>query len=292
MAIAPVFEALKPQKVLMTASGGCIALSLKDMFPHADFTLYDMNPAQIEHVKNKIQYLLHYSPESFSVDRERIGGINDRGNFERLFRVFRQFLGEFVIGYDELLDAFLAGSFDKTVFSERYWDAAFQIFNDTMLNSMFGVEATQHADPQSYIAYFKGVIEKGLSEDNIQKNYFLHHIFLGHYLIGATPPYLKKWTAKPSFSYINTHLGGIEHFGGYDLIDFSNIFDWCDNDYIDSIANRCNSEMSAGSAIVFRQLNNTADLRAKFGKCYDFSAFNQVKTMDMFYNKYSIGIKK
>ena len=48
-----VIKNIKPEKMLMIGSGGCIALSLKVIFPKLDLSIVDINSHQISHI-NKI----------------------------------------------------------------------------------------------------------------------------------------------------------------------------------------------------------------------------------------------
>lgn len=298
--LASIIKKRSPKKILLTASGGCLALSLKAKFPEISFTLYDVNEFQINHVKKKVQCLKSSDRNAlFNIETINPHGLNDCGNFEGLFRGLRQFIYEFILDYNGFTDLFCNPETKVDVrtvlFSNRYWEVAFEMFfNDRLLNTMFGPEATQNAQPGSYIYYFKNLFEKGLTKPGFQTNYFLHHIFLGHYLKKSLPTYLKTDVPDLNFKFIHSSVDCLEKFNQYELIDFSNIFDWCSEKSVKPIINRCNEEMAVGSIVVFRQLNNFLNLQSFFGSYFDFSESSalELNTRDLFYNKYNIGVKR
>ena len=72
--------------VLLIASGGCTALTLQALFPDLHITLVDFNPAQLEHVQEKMS-TLHSVDAAARCRRFNIGtsdpsGLNQSGNFE------------------------------------------------------------------------------------------------------------------------------------------------------------------------------------------------------------------
>ena len=94
------------KEVLLIASGGCTALSLQAYFPHLQFTLVDPNPAQIHLIQEKMYALGESSvtkkKEDFNVENNSSFGLSERGNFESLFRSFRNFITEFILSSEDL----------------------------------------------------------------------------------------------------------------------------------------------------------------------------------------------
>ena len=189
---ASVIRLEKVQKVLLIASGGCTALTLKTLFPDISFTLLDINPAQIGLVQTKIQALSERQAigfqKKFNIDSVDPQGLNQCGNFESLFRCFRKFLNEFILEESEMETIFKGDAFPgdapqsdailKKLITHKYWSVAFELyFSDALLVAMFGNDAIQHAAPGSYPGYFQSVLEKGLKNPSRNQNYFLHHIF-------------------------------------------------------------------------------------------------------------------
>jgi S-adenosylmethionine-diacylglycerol 3-amino-3-carboxypropyl transferase len=298
--LIPLIEKMAPTRILMTASGGCTALSLKKTFPNISFDLYDLNPAQIEHVKNKVELLQQPDRKSlFNIGFVNPQGLNDCGNFEGLFRCLRDYLDEFVVTYEQFYEYFQQGDYDlnfiNSITNNKYWDVSFDLFfNNKFLDAMFGPQATQHAEPGSYSIYFKSLLESALKEKKEMNNYFLHHVFLGHYIESCLPLYLQPGESNLNFEYLNQSIDSLKDLSEYQLIDFSNIFDWSDNESIAKVAKKCNEEMKSNSMIVFRQLNNSSDLMSAFREHFDFEEAKSYlnKPKDLFYNQYNVGIKK
>ncbi|WP_058476876.1 DUF3419 family protein [Legionella steigerwaltii] len=263
------------KEVLLIASGGCTALSLQAYFPHLKFTLVDPNRAQIQLIQEKMNALKEFSSAekkaSFNVGNNSPSGLNEGGNFESLFRSFRNFITEFILNPEELKDLLTQPSHASHVrtvlFEHRYWKVAFDLFfHHNFLEAMFGPEAVQHAPRGSYPEYFRKVIEQGLEKEDMSKNYFIHHLFLGHYINqeSCLPYYLTVPTPEYHFEFINNTIDKVENFHSFDLVNLSNIFDWMDEDKIKNLANRLNLEMKPGARLLTRQLNNQKDFMQYF----------------------------
>ena len=94
----PIFELeaidyITASSVVCVGSGGCIPLSLKYLRPNLTVTAFDFNPNQIELIHQKNSCLdLAAGPERVC----RLRQLNQSGEFEGLFRLFRQTLLEFI----------------------------------------------------------------------------------------------------------------------------------------------------------------------------------------------------
>ena len=86
----------------MVASGGCTALSLKHEFPRLDVVAFDFNPAALAHVREKAAAVERGELRQLNVGDASRTGLNQRGDFEGLFRTLRGFLLEFVLTEEEL----------------------------------------------------------------------------------------------------------------------------------------------------------------------------------------------
>src|SRR3989344_9634829 len=136
-----IIEKTSSKNILIIASGGCTALSLEAWFPDLRMTLLDPNPAQLKLIQHKIKALRIKSPQ------KKIAAFNkliESGNFEKLFRGFRNFIGDFIWDYDHWKRWFKKPQQSKLqneVFSHPYWPVAFELyFSDALLNTMFGPE--------------------------------------------------------------------------------------------------------------------------------------------------------
>ncbi len=301
-----ILRPLNPKKILLIASGGCTAFSLQSIFPKLELTLLDPNPYQIDLIKNKMVKLLLFSRSEtkhlFNVEDARQDGFNECGNFESLFRGFRNFIYDLVIPEAQLRKIFYTrtgkNEVTEIMFNNKFWNVAFDIFFcDSFLSTMFGPEAVQHAPPGSYPQYFKKMMEKELGKDSAYDNYFLHHILLGHYINQkrCLPIYLNRPPENFNFKFVNGVLEAIDDLESYDFINLSNIFDWMPKNDIQSIAERLSKSMKPGAVLLFRQLNSATDYQVFFKDNFKFdnSKGEELlgKDQSFFYSKINIGKK-
>ncbi len=291
------------KNILLVGSGGCTALSLKSLEPSLNISLIDQNRHQLELVQKKIAHLTHINKALFNIGNSDPGGLNQCGNFESLFRCLRLFIYEFAIGYDDFLKLFTsdkdANAKLDALFLNPYWTTAFKtFFSDHLLTNMFGPAAIQYAQPNSYANYFQGVLEGGLRRQDFKKNYFLHHIFLGHYLDcqDSLPEYLKNPPDDLNFDYILGAFPGALDIEQFDLVSLSNISDWMDTDSMVAIAKSLIEKMRPSTFILTRQLNNRQNIKSLFQPDFQFYPVLEKKLlasdMSLFYSQLNIGQKK
>lgn len=267
-----VLDRLAPDatRALLVASGGCTALSLATLRPEVALTLVDANVAQLELVARKVAALRAHPPGSterartFGVGRDDAAALSCCGNFESLFRGLRGVLDELVLSAEDRKRLLLEGGDRAPLVDNPYWPVAFSLFfSDAFLEAMFGRDATQHAAPGSYPAYFQRVVERGLARADAAKNPFLHHVLLGHWLDGALPPFLEA-PCDARFERVHATMADAPCFSRFDLVSLSNLFDWMDDDGIQRIAGRLKEECRPGTVVVLRQLNNAAPVERFF----------------------------
>lgn len=289
-------------RAILIGSGGCTAFCLKALNPDLVITLVEPNPAQIELIKEKISLFENYGKdvllEKFGVGNSNSDSLIECGNFESLFRQFRLFILEFITSEIEMENAFQSDSpqFWTEVFANPYWQVAFELFfSDSILTAMFTKSAIQHAPKNSYPAYFQKTLEKGLLRKNAAQNYFLHHIFLGRYLNdeNALPYYLVNLPCNFEFEFFEGFAQDYRGFRGKQLIHFSNIFDWSDENVVRKIVNSAAANLEKGSVVVFRQLNNNKNYREIFGSDFRWLPTEMILENDrsLFYSKIEIGEK-
>lgn len=280
------------KRATLIGSGGCTAFCLKSLNPNLKITLIEPNAAQITLIDEKISTLKNSEIEKFSVGKN---SFIERGNFESLFRQFRQFIYEFIAEKAEIKKAFENNSqeFWRKVFAHNYWKTTFELFfSDAILTAMFTAAAIQHAPRNSYPNYFRKVLEKGLLRGDAPQNYFLHHIFLGSYLPAHLPVYLTNLPTNYEFEFFNGFAQDFRGFQGRQLVHFSNIFDWCDSLVVEKIINSVQN-LEKESVIVFRQLNNDKNYRPLFGENFRWRETEKIveKDRSLFYSKIEIGEK-
>ena len=290
------------QAVLLVASGGCTALALKHAFPKLDVVAFDFNPTQLAHVREKAAAVERGELRQLNVGDASRAGLNQRGDFEGLFRTLRTFLLEFVLAQEEL-EAFFS---PRTTLKARrvllehwkdspYWAAAFAItFADGFLHAMFGPAATQHAVPGSYPGYFQRAFERGLAREDGGGNPFLQHVLLGHYRPEDAPAYVYAARALP-VTLIEGTLLDVPDLERFDLIHLSNIFDWSDDALVTAWADTLARKAKPGAQILIRQLNNQRPLRRFFEPAFEFSdglsAELLARDRSLFYERFEVGTR-
>lgn len=278
------------RSVLLVASGGCTALTLQCARPDLEIALFDLNPAQLDLVRRKIDVLRSRVDldRQFNVGADDPAGLNACGNFESLFRGFRRFLHEFVTP-EPLAEV-------EAMLAHRYWPVAFDLFfSDALLNTMFTPAATQHAPPGSYPSYFRGVLERGLRRPDAGANYFLHHIFLGHYRLDSLPEYLRSPAPHGRFEWILGRIQDVPALDRFDVISLSNLFDWMSEGEVAEIAALLKARTRPGCRILFRQLNHAKDFQRFFRPEFAFDEAEAARLLaldrSLFYSKLSIGAR-
>lgn len=284
-----VCERVSARRVLVVASGGCTALTLARR--GFDVTAFDVNPAQLAHVRAKRDAVERG-------DRPALDAMNGRGEFEKLFRTLRRFVEEFVAEPAELARFFDAPHAERVAMLERwrasrYWPVAFAItFHDAFLHAMFGPAATQHAEPGSYPGYFQRVFERGLLRADAARNPFLQHVFLDRYL---EPPAYVSSRGPLDFELALGTLLDVPDFARFDVISLSNVFDWSDDALVASWADRLCNDAHPGAAIIVRQLNNRRDVRRFFRDAFAFDdalgAALQERDRSLFYERIEVGFR-
>ena len=288
------------KNALLVASGGCTALALKDQFPHLQVDLFDINPTQLQHVKNKITAIKNKDYPLLNIDNSDPSGLNQNGVFESYFRIFRQIFIEFISSESEL-ELFFISDFTarKEILSKwtnaSFWQPIFDIcFNNQFLTAMFGENTVQHAEKDSYIEYFRHCFKAALGKENSADNYFLQSIFLGRYLKSSVPSFLTSET-EYEFNYLCSALPDLEKIDHYDLISLSNILDWCDKETIHQHVTSLKT-MRSGSTLILRQLNNVKSLRPLLESEFSFDdqlgSYYKSQDQSMFYNRIEIATKK
>lgn len=293
------------KKPILIGSGGCTAFDITCKHPELPITLIEPNSYQINLIKKKMSALKSQRqlPQKFGLNSKTTTQKNlvECGNFESLFKQFREFLYEFILPKKTLRELLLADSKKDlpSLFSHPYWPVAFDLFfSNSLLQTMFGPAAIQHAPKNSYPSYFRGVIEKGLLRIDCKHNYFLHHIFLGHYIAGKknTPLYLQNPPRQFDIKFINKMADQIDDYSKYDLVGLSNIFDWSSKKDVKSIGNKLAQELKPGAVVVYRQLNNANNFTPYFGKNITWltklAAALHKKDRSLFYQSLHIGVKK
>lgn len=286
-----------PRAALVVASGGCTALSLIGAMPSLEVHAFDINPTQLAHVRAKFE-AVQAGSDRLNVHDDDPRGLNQSGEFERLFRMLRASLAALVASPAEIERFFhCRDAGERQAIARRwarspYWSPVFEsVFHDAMLEAMFGPSATQHAEKGSYPRYFQRVFERGLSHERAAENYFLHHVLLGRYLAHALPAYLRR-PARTLPTLLLGSLQDVPQLSRFDLLSLSNILDWSDDAQTAAWAEALRAGAKNGSAILVRQLNNHRDLGPALGDDFalDRARSEALFAMDrsLFYERVSL----
>ena len=307
MVEAELIRLTRASNVLLVASGGCTALTLQALFPDLHITLVDFNPAQLERVREKISALRDVDTATrhrrFNIGTSDPKGLNQSGNFESLFRGLREFIFDLVADEAKIRVLFeeedRLAEVSELLFSSKYWSVAFDLyFSDSLLNAMFGPDATQHAEAGSYPRYFQTLFERGLTSAAAFDNYFLHHVFLGYYLQrpASLPYYLLVPPTDYRFQMVEGTLDRVPKLQRFDLISLSNIMDWMPLAEIVSLISYLQNEMKPGASVLYRQLNNYTDLSTYFGDSFEFNTALGVRFQEiersLFYSSVHVGKRR
>ena len=289
--------------VLVVASGGCTALTLSHRFPATKVTAFDLNPVQLAHVRDKRDAVARGDLVALNVGDDAASGLNQRGEFEGLFRTLRAVIAEFVAPPAELASFFSSTTAegDRRAMIERwrasrYWPVAFSLaFDDALLHAMFGPAATQHAEAGSYPGYFQRVFERGLTREGAATNPFLRHVLVGSYDPSHAPAYVHAGRAL-ELELCEGALPDVPDLFRFDLFSLSNVFDWSDDALVDRWAQALRTHARPGSAVLLRQLNNQRDLRRFFGGEFVFDdalgAALTTRDRSLFYERIEVAFRR
>ena len=297
---AELVRRLDARRALLVASGGCTALDLCAAFPALEVTAFDLNPRQLAHVAAKADAAAAGDLPRLNVDCGDEDALNQRGEFEALFRLLRDMLAAFVAQPGELERLFDAPADERAAIvarwtAHRYWPALFaSAFADGLLHAMFGPAATQHAAPGSYPGYFQRVFERGLGRDDAARNPFLQHVLLGCYRAADAPLYTRARAARRP-ELVEGDLTRVSDLARFDLFSLSNVFDWSDDALVADWCRRLAHAARPGSAVIVRQLNNERDLRRHFTPEFRFDdrlgRELHARDRSLFYNRVEVGFR-
>ena len=297
-----VINRLDPNRMLMIGSGGCIALSLKTIFPDLDLNVIDVNPYQLTHINKKSKAVQCSDLKELNVHTKDDSCLNQAGKFETMFQELRDSFIELVSNKKEVLSFFDSDMSDisRSIILEKWTNhnnisTPFQnVFNDKNINKVFSDEATKHGSPGSYISYMKNKILTGLNKKDSHLNPFLQHIFLGYYQSDNAFPYMKSKN-KLDIPMTEGSILNLDNIYSYDVVSLSNIFDWSSDTIVKTHA-RYLSQMKKGSAIIIRQINNHKNWIEIFNDYFtedkNFDSYWQEHDRSMFYDHIRLFIRK
>lgn len=258
---AALVERTSAKRALVVASGGCSAFTLLHRFPKLEVTAFDRNPAQLAHVRAKHAAVMRG-------DRASLAALSDCGAFEALFRNLR-------------------GLLEKGT----AWPAAFaQAFDARVLEATFGPDATQHAEPGSYPAYFQRAFEAARARPDAAHNPFLRHILEGRFREEA-------WMEDRALrlpALIEGTLADVPAPDRFEVVSLSNVFDWSADAVVADWAARLHA-CRPGTHVLIRQLNNQRPIAPFFSPAFRFDdalgAELLARDRSFFYERVLVGVR-
>lgn len=267
------------KNMLAICSGGDTLLAVKAACPEVKVSGLDFNPHQLAHFKNKI-----VNPKIFK-----------EGNFESLFKLWREFFNEFILSQEDTRKLFVDGKDLDAIFSNKYWPVSFDLFfHDSFLKAMFGEAAIQHAPKGSYPRYFEKAFTRGLRSPEFRSNPFLQHLFFGNYL--SLPGHYNGSFSSADFNLIEGMLSDVPHLAQYDLVQLSNIFDWSSLEQIKETCRLLDQKLTPGAIVLIRQINNESPVAEYLGP--DFTIHQELadklqrNDRSLFYSKIIVAEKR
>ena len=297
-----VINRFSPNRMLMIGSGGCIALSLKTIFPDLSLKVVDVNPHQLLHIKQKIKAVKESDLEALNVYNQNDSCLNQAGKFETMFQNLRDLFIKLVSDKKEVSsffdletnDTHRSNVLEKWLHHNNISAPFSKVFNEKNINKVFSDEATKHGSPESYIGYMQKKILTGLNKKDSHLNPFLQHIFLGYYKSPQSFPYIESKTLT-EMTMMESSILSLDNISSYDVVSLSNVFDWSSEDTVKTHAKYL-SQMKKGSAIIIRQINNHKNwietFKDYFTEDKSFDRYWQENDRSMFYDHIRLFIRK
>lgn len=247
--------------ILSICSGGCTALSLKSAIPNAQIDLVDINPTQIDFVKKKVSVLESSTDASiakeFNIGAHTKTALNSQGVWDKVYSCFRLLTYELIMPYDEFLELFSSGAYNKNtakvLLQHKLWPIILEMIFNSPLLAVLRENYVKHKLGK-FASYMSNKISQQLLSDDALNNYFLHYLFLGHYIAPHLPIYLQE--GKPhrfDFKYLNASVVELDNLSNYDLLCLSNICDWMNETQINAFCLHLKKNLHKGAYIVLRQ---------------------------------------
>ena len=147
--------------------------------------------------------------------------------------------------------------------NSRRWRALFHLLlNRAVFRRTYDPAFFRHVDNPSFARHFHALVERGLTEQPVASNYFLHHMLTGRMPVdaaGGAPPYLHAGAQVAERAHRLTMVdGGMTAFlrtrsarsiGGFAL---SNIGEWLDAPGLDALFAEVVRTARPGARVVYR----------------------------------------
>jgi len=291
---------------VMVASGGCTLATLAGSGDFARLDVVDVNSAQIELCKLKLQLLMRYdTPERLrllghepmtpedrfeelirisdeheiklsNVEEMGLVGPDNCGRYEAVFAALEEELTE-----NELRVFRLDSVQDQQIFLESEavvaeLERAFRnVMSQENLCALFGAKATANR-VRPFHEHFLRQTLMILRSMPAASNPYLSQMFLGKFQRNSYYPWLSQ-LPPPMLPDIEFHNSGMGEFleqsesERFDFVHLSNILDWLDESEAKTLLDQAHRVLRRDGVVVIRQLNSSLDIR-KLGDQFHWNA--------------------
>lgn len=264
------------KRALVFAGGGCSALTLALRYPDVAFTAFDPDPAQIAHVRAKMQASERRDLAHLNVGDDAVDGLNASGAMEAVFRGFRARVQATVASREELtaffgrekplteLDAMVRGWIN-----DPGWSAACAASFGDELRAVLGTEADRHLDVP-WAEHVQKSLERGLRRDAAPENPFLSLVLLGQYGEDREPYYVRNGGVPVPLTLVEGPLAAVPDLKSYDLVSLSSSLDLASDEEVKATVSILAAALRPGAAVFVRQLGCRRSVRPFFEKEFWF----------------------
>ncbi len=293
---------IRAKRVLTVASGGCVALSLAARFPNVEVSAFDTNERQLAHMLAKADAARRRDMKALNVEHAASTGLNQAGEFEKVFRLVRAFFEEFIAPHAEMLAFFTRSrslreldDMARRWTTSKYWGAAFHAcFSEVLMRSTLGERPARWAQDGSHTRYFQKAFVRGLRRDAAPENPFLQHVFLGGYRKACAPTYIRSAGIPLNVKPIHGTLLDVPDLTNFDVVSLSNLLDEFDDADVATWA-KALAALAPGSAVMLRQLNSARNLRPFFEPHFRFDTTLGrgyfYRDRSLLYNRIEVGFR-
>jgi hypothetical protein len=246
------------KRALLVAGGGCAALSLARRYPDVSFTAFDPSPAQLAHVRAKLEASAALELTRLNVEDDDATGLNACGVYEGILRGFRERVQATVAPRAELLTFFrrelplteLDAIVRRWTASPAWPAACAASFQD--LGQVLGSEAERHL-PVSWTEHAQKALERGLRRDSAPENPFLSLALLGMYGVEREPYYARN-AGPVDLTLLEGELADVPDLQSFDLVSLGASLDRATDVQLRSTVALLAEKLRPGAAVFVRQL--------------------------------------
>ncbi len=285
---------------LVVAAGGCTALALASRYPALQVTAFDVSQAQLDHLRDKARAVQTGDLAALNVEDASATGLNQRGQFEGLFRALRGFVEEFVAPRAEIEALFAGPDIAASASSiagrprptgRRRSPPASTNPSSTPCSAP-RPRSTPRPDRTPAISSAPssggsaGPTRRGTPSSSTSSS------------ATTSPPTRRPTSAPAALLRVEVVLGalpGVPDLERFDLYSLSNVFDWFEDAEVARWGAALAARAPPGSVVLVRKLNNDRDVRRFFVPAFRFDdalgAALLERERSLFYDRVVVGFR-